>query len=168
MEKILKENFIFDTSAFISLESIYLLRDIIKLFNIITTNSVVKELENFAKHEDKNGKIAKRVLKFKNKFNIQKSKIKELIEFLEQTDNELYNLSLNKRFPLITDDHKLNYHTKHKIILYFSTFFLITFISAGLISKKESLEKLEKLRDIRNWENNIIYLTTKKELEKLI
>ena len=32
---------------------------------------------------------------------------------------------------------------------------------------KLPIKKLEKLRDIRNWENNITYLTTKKELDSM-
>ena len=122
--------------------------------------------ESGSKHEDKYGKIAKEILKFKDTFILKSAKIKEKIRFLEETDNELYNLSLNERIPLVTDDHKLNHHTKDKIIVYFSTFFLISFVTAGIITKEEALNKLELLRDIRNWENNIIYLTTKKELSQ--
>lgn len=168
MEKISKEGLIIDTSAFISLESIELLDDVVRLFDIITTYSVIDELEEFSKHEDKYGKIAKGVLKFKDKFILKSAEIKERVRFLEETDNELYNLALNEKIPLITDDHKLNYHTKDKITVYFSTFFLITFVTAGIITKDKALSKLEKMRDIRNWQNNIIYLTAKKELSNNI
>lgn len=166
MEKSSKEGLIVDTSAFVSLESIELLEDAIKLFDIITTYSVIDELEEFSKHEDKYGKIAKRVLKFKDIFIIKSAKIKERIRFLEETDNELYNLAINERIPLVTDDHKLNHHTKDKITVYFSTFFLVTLVTVGIITKGEALNKLETLRDIRNWQNNIIYLTTKRELRE--
>ena len=167
MEKSSKEGLIVDTSAFISLGSIGLLKKTVELFNIVTTYSVIKELEEFSKHEDKYGKIAADVLKFKDKFVLKSAEIKERIRFLEETDNELYNLALNKKIPLVTDDHKLSHHTRGNIIVYFSTFFLVAFVAAGIMSKDEAVSKLEKLRDIRNWENNIIYLTTKRELNNI-
>lgn len=167
MEDKSKKKFILDTSAFVSLESIGLLKEVTETFNILTTNSVIEELKEFSKHNDKYGNIANNVLNFKNKLSIKTIKIKEQIKYLENTDNELLNLSKENKIPLISDDHKLVHHTKDKIEVYLSTFFLITFVAADLISKKEASEMLEKLRDLRNWKNNIIYLTTKKELEKL-
>ena len=88
------ENYILDTSALISLESINILQQVLKLFSVTITNSVIKELEEFAKYDDKYGKIAKNALKLKNKFTIESCEIKELIKYLESTDNELYNLAL--------------------------------------------------------------------------
>ena len=158
---------IFDTSAFISLENINLLSEVLKLFNTITTDTVIKELEEFSKHEDKYGKIARKVLKLKDKFIIESTIINEKKEFLEETDNELFNLALKKEMPLVTDDHKINHHTKDAITVFFSTFFLIAFVEAEIITRSEALTKLEALRDIRNWQNNIIYLTTKRELNDL-
>ena len=47
------ENYILDTSALISLESINILEQVLKLFSITTTDSVIKELGDFAKYDDK-------------------------------------------------------------------------------------------------------------------
>ena len=77
------ENYILDTSALISLGSINILEQVLKLFSITTTNSVIKELEEFAKHDDKYGKIAKNILKLKNKFTIESCEIKEPIKYRE-------------------------------------------------------------------------------------
>ena len=161
------ENYILDTSAFISLESINILEQVSKLFAVTTTNSVIKELEEFAKYDDKYGKIAKSVLKLKSKFIIESCEINESIKYIEPTDNELYNLSLKKKLPLVTDETKLVHHTRHKIDVYFTTVFLIVLIEAKYFTKIEALEKLENLRDIRNWRNNIIYLTTKNQINQL-
>ena len=161
------KSYILDTSAFISLESINILEQVLKLFLITTTDSVIKELGNFAKHNDKYGKIAKNVLKLKNKFTIESCEIKESIKYIETTDNELYNLALKKRLPLITDETKLVHHARNKIEIYFTAMFLVMLTEAGHFTKREALTKLEELRDIRNWRNNIIYLITKSELEQL-
>ncbi|MBI2124513.1 hypothetical protein HYT92_01855 [Candidatus Pacearchaeota archaeon] len=152
------ENYILDTSALISLGSIDILEQVLKLFSITTTNSVIKELEEFAKYDDKYGKIAKHVLKLKNKFTIESCEIKESIKYLESTDNELYNLALKRKLPLVTDETKFVHHTRHKIEVYFSTVFFVLLIKEGYLTKKEALDKLEELRDIRNWRDNIIYL----------
>ncbi|MBI2647433.1 hypothetical protein HYW99_03060 [Candidatus Woesearchaeota archaeon] len=161
------ENYILDTSALISLESINLLEQLLKLFSITTTNSVIEELEEFAKHDDKYGKIAKNILKLKNKFTIESCEIRESIKYIESTDNELYNLALKKKLPLVTDETKFVHHARDKIKVYFTTVFLVLLTEAKYFSKNEALDKLEELRDIRNWRNNIIYLITKSELEKL-
>ncbi|MBI2106039.1 hypothetical protein HYT56_04350 [Candidatus Woesearchaeota archaeon] len=161
MQEFSKKELIVDTSAFISLEAIDLLNEVLKNFKIITTNSVVNELREFSRHKDKAGKIANKVLKNKSKFIIKNAEIIEEIIFLEKTDNELFNLALKEKFSLITDDHKLNHHSREKIEIYFSTFFLIVFTLAKILNKKEALNKLENLRSIRNRNRNIIYLTSK-------
>ena len=136
------ENYILDTSALISLESINILEQVLMLFSITTANSVLKELEEFAKYEDKYGKIAKHVLKLKNKITIESCEIKESIKYLESTDNELYNLALKRKLPLVTDETKFIHHTRHKIEVYFSTVFLVLLIKDGYLTKKE-LEHLK-------------------------
>ncbi len=161
------ENYVLDTSALISLESINILEQVLKLFSITTTNSVIKELEEFAKYDDKYGKIAKNILKLKSKFTIESCKVTESIKYIEPTDNELYNLALKKKLPLVTDETKLVHHTRHKIYIYFTPLFLILLTEAEYFTKNEALDKLEKLRDIRNWRKNIIYLIAKNQLEML-
>ena len=167
MEKDSKDNFIFDTSALISIEIVGLLEELNKLVNIIITGSVIEELENFSRFDDAYGNTSKKILKYKDKFIVKKAVISKRIQFIENTDNELFNLALKEKLILITDDVKMSYHAGKHIETYFSTFFLGLFISMNILSKKEAVEKLEKLRDLRSWNNNIIYLTTKKELETL-
>lgn len=167
MARNLKINFLLDTSAFLSLESVGLLKEVIDKFVIATTDSVIDELEDFARFDDKYGRIAKRVLKFKVNLLIKPGKVKERIRFLGETDNELFNLAKEMKVPLITDDNKIVHHTQREIESFYSTFFLIAFIEAGLISKKKGLKILERLRKVRNWESNIIFLSTKEALENI-
>ena len=161
------KNYILDTSALISLESINILEEVLRLFSITTTNSVIKELEEFAKYDDKYGKIGQNVLKSKSKLITESCEITESIGYIESTDNELYNLSLKKRLPLVTDETKLVHHTRHKIEVYFTTVFIILLVGKEYFTKKEALNKLEELRDIRNWRDNMIYTATKNQLEQL-
>jgi len=162
-----KSEYIFDTSALISLGTVKVIDNVLKLTKIVITLSIIKELEEFAKHDDNYGKASKEVLKYKDKLIVKKAEIKESIEYIQTTDNELYNLSKTLSCTLITDDIKFSRHVDGKIETQFSTFFLTLLVSSKHLSKEKALELLEKLRDIRNWRDNIIYLTTKDELEKL-
>ncbi len=103
----------------------------------------------------------------KEKFITKKAKVKETIKFIQKTDNELYNLSKELSSTLITDDIKFLRHVDGKINTQFSTFFLTSLAALGHLSKEKAMPLLEKLRDIRNWRSNIIYLISKNELEQL-
>ena len=162
-----KKEYIFDTSALISLGVIKLMGNVLKLARIVITASIIKELEEFAKYEDEYGKASKEVLKYKDKFIVKKTEIKESIDYIQITDNELYNLAKRQSSTLITDDIKFSRHVDGKIDTQFSTFFLTLLVSSKYLSKEKALELLEKLRYIRNWRNNIIYLITKNQLENL-
>jgi rRNA-processing protein FCF1 len=164
---LVKKRYIFDTSALISLGSIKLIDNVFKLADIIITTSVIKELEEFAQYDDANGKASKEVLKYKDRFIVKDAKIKESIEYIQKTDNELYNLAKDLSLTLITDDIKFSRHVDDKMDTQFSTFFLTTLVSSGCLSKEIGLELLNKLRDTRNWSSNIIYLSTKNQLEQI-
>ena len=167
MEETLKRRFVFDTSALISLGSIKLIDKILDFSEIIVAPSVIDELENFAKHEDKYGLAAKEVLNYKGLFTIEIPKNTEKIEFIQKTDNELYNIAKANSIPLITDDIKLSRHLSNYIKTYFSTQFIIILVVSNHLHKEEALKLLDELKDIRNWRNNIIYLSTKNAIEKL-
>lgn len=162
-----KSEYIFDTSALISLGAIKAIDYVLKLARITITDSTIKELEEFAKHEDKYGKASKEVLKHRDKFIVKKAEIKELIQYVGKIDNEIYNLAKKQSSTLITDDIKFSRHVDGKIETQFSTLFLTLLVSSKHLSKEKALGLLEELRTIRNWRNNIIYLTTKDQLEKL-
>lgn len=160
-------SFVFDTSAFLSLESISILDIALKNFSIVTSNFVFHELGDFAAYNDTLGRIAQQVLNQKDKIAVEKPFIKEHLGFVSETDNGIFNIALSKDIALITDDIKLARHCVGKIDTEFSTFFLLAFVDAGLLTKTESLQKLEKMRNIRNWQDNIIYISTKEELDTM-
>ncbi len=124
---------------------------------------------NFAKNsvldfDDELGKAAQRVIEKKKKIIIEEPEIKEELSFVSPTDNEIFNLALAKKMTLITDDIKLTRHAFNKIQIEFSTYFLPVFIESGLLTKSEALHKLELMRTIRNWQDNVIYVSAKEEL----
>ena len=166
-EKSEKRGYIFDTSALISLGAIKIIDDVLKVTNIVLTYSVINELEEFAKYDDDYGKASKEVLKYKDKFIVMKSEIKESLDYIQETDNELYNLSKKQSSTLITDDIKFSRHVDGKIDTQFSTFFLIMLVGSKHLSKERALELLEGLRNFRNWRSNIIYLTIKDQIDNL-
>ena len=78
-----------------------------------------------------------------------------------------FNLALSKKTTLITDDIKLTRHAEGKIQIEFSTYFLPIFIESEILTKNEAIQKLEQMRCVRNWQDNIIYLSAKEELNNI-
>jgi len=166
MEEKGKDKFLFDTSALLSLQLGGLLNVLVRKITVVITYSVLEELHEFSKHDDRNGRAAKSIIKLKNKFELRKSSAKHKIKYLQETDNELYTLSKEEYLNLITDDTKIHAHCRD-IEIYFSTFFLFYLIGSGKLNKSQALASLEKMRNLRNWQNNIIYLQTKEDLDKV-
>ncbi len=167
MEKSLKESFVVDTSAFLSLESAEILNLVVEKFHIITSPLVINELADFAVHDDLLSSIAELVLQKKEKFYIEESDVTNPLPFVSLTDNKVFTLAFTHKIPLITDDIKLARHAASKITIEFSTYFLFVLTNARILTKEEALLKLEQMRRIRDWRNNIIYIMTKEALEKL-
>ena len=164
MEKASKQEFVFDTSALLSLASIGIMGKVSEIATLIVTPSVIKELEEFAKYKDSLGVLAGEILEKQGNFIKAEEKIKVILPNLERTDNILFNLAHNLQIPLITDDIKFARNVGSKVETYFSTFFLSALVHVGLIPKQEALSLLERARKVRNWEWNLIYLSTKNEL----
>ena len=97
-----KSKYIFDTSALISLGVVKLIDNVLNLTKMVITTSIIKEVEEFAKHEDEYGKASKEVLKYKDRFIVKKVESKESIQYIEKTYNELYNLAKKQSTTLIT------------------------------------------------------------------
>ncbi|MEK6847430.1 MAG: hypothetical protein AABY16_04660 [Nanoarchaeota archaeon] len=167
MEKDSKDKFVFDTSALISLGIASLIDKVLQICQIVVSRSVIEELQEFAKFNDKYGNVAKEVLRFKEVFSIFDVEVKEKRLYISETDNELYNLAKEKAIPLITDDIKLSRHVNKSIATYFSTYLLTALVLSGTISKEKALELLEQMKENRNWRNNIIYILSKIEIENL-
>ncbi len=165
MEKALKREFVFDTSALLSLASIGILGKVSEIAIILVTPSVIKELQDFAKHLDSLGIFAGEILEKQGIFVKAEEKINETLPHLERTDNILFNLAYNLQIPLITDDIKFARVVGRRVEVLFSTFFLSSLVQVDLISKREALSLLERVRTLRNWEWNLIYLSTKSALE---
>ena len=110
-----KNEYTFDTSALISLGAVKVIDNVLKLTRIVITLSIIKELEEFAKHEDAYGKAGKEALKHRDSFIIKKAESRELIQYIGATDNELYNLAKKQSSALITDDIKFSRHVDGKI-----------------------------------------------------
>jgi rRNA-processing protein FCF1 len=162
-----KDKFVFDTSAFLSLESVDLLDILLKENLLFTTNSVIGELEDFAQYDDELGKVAKKILTKKNKISTRDVKIKEVLEYVSNTDKEVFNLALKEKVTLITDDVKFSRHADLKTVTEFSTFFLTSLVNSQGLTKQQALEKLEKMRSLRGWQNNIIYIMARDKLNDM-
>jgi len=161
------DRFVVDTSALISLASVKLLRRAMHIADFVVPQGVLAELEDISRKDDKLGKAAREILEHKDDLLLMDVEVMEKIQFLQETDNECFNLAERENLVLVTDDVRAVYHIAGRVETRFSTFFLVALIELGLLSKREGLSFLEKLRDVRSWENNIIYVKTRKLIEGL-
>ncbi|KXA89114.1 hypothetical protein AKJ66_02775 [candidate division MSBL1 archaeon SCGC-AAA259E22] len=162
-----KREVVADTSALLSLQSGDLLRQIGERYTLLVTESVVEELQDFARHDDELGDMAREILRKGEFLDVRTVRTTEEIPEVESTDNEVYNLALEEELMLMTDDVKLCRKIE-KVETAFSTYFLGFLVESDELTTEEALEKLRSMRDRRNWKENMIYLTTRKELEKLL
>jgi len=165
--EIKKDGFVVDTSALLSLESTKLLKSVTEIADLLIPAGVLKELEDISKQNDDLAKVAERVLKQEENIFIEHIENTKKIPFIQDADNECFNLAKKHNLTLITDDLKAIYHIADKVKTMYSTFFLVALIQSGALSKQKGLNLLEELRDMRSWENNIIYLKTKKSIQEL-
>ena len=70
------DRFVLDTSAFLSLEGVNLLKILCNKFALLTTSSVMRELEDFAHHQDRLGNVAKKILGLKKKITTKETTVK--------------------------------------------------------------------------------------------
>ncbi len=162
-----KREVVLDTSALLSLQSGSLLRQVTEYYNLLVIQSVMCELEDFAQHDDELGSIAQEILDNEGLLDVETVRVTEEIPKIEHTDNEVYNLALEEELLLIIDDVKFCRKVE-EVETAFSTYFLGYLVERDKLTAEEAMEKLASIQERRNWRENIIYLTTRKELEKLL
>lgn len=155
--------YILDTSALLSLHAGGILETVLES-SVRSTASVEQELHAFAQHTDTLGQLAKNILTLPITF--EEVLIKGSIHHVSKTDNDLVILTQQTKGILITDDAKIARHTDTNIQIFFSPFFLSKFVKQKRLTNEKAIEILEKMRIIRNWQTNIIYLTAKEELKR--
>ena len=158
-----------DTSALITLASIDLLDSVLSEFDIHTTETVMRELEETSEYEDRHGKAAQNVLDQIHRIvvhetegtNRQSSRIDEG----EATTIELAN---NKEADfLITDDLRAlpELQTLVRANVAISPLILKALIERDVLEEEEAVEKLDQAAANRDWLNAPIYRRAKKLFE---
>ena len=163
MAKDSKESFAIDTSAWLSLDMGHIVEVVLKNFDTKTTSLIIKELQAFAKYDDRLGLVAQRVLKN----SIPHETIVHKQHFpVSEADNSIYELAKAQQRTLTTDDFQLAHYARQHTQTAFSTYFILLLMGADMITKEDAFERLEKMRQGRNWENNMIYQRTKEQIAK--
>ena len=145
----------FDTSALISLGHTNLIDKILENYTPIVTSSVILELKEIAKRNDPDGKSANKWLKKKKKFQVEN--VKPQIP----TENELFDISIRSKIPLVTDDIKAIKKYRNKCKCLFSIHIGYGLCYKGEISRAQGILAIQKMRRERSWKENAISIAAK-------
>jgi rRNA-processing protein FCF1 len=151
----MKNSLAFDTSALVSLGHTGLIDIILEDFIVIVSSSIIDELMEISKGNDKDAESAKKWLKSSKKLNIRKSISDQIGE------EELFEICIKENRFLISDDVKAIKRFKDKIKCYYSTHIIYILFKKGKLSKERAIMSIEKMRTQRSWKSNIIYVTSR-------
>ena len=145
----------FDTSALISLGHTNLIDKILENYTPIVTSSVLSELNEIAKRDDPDGESAKKWLNVKRRFQVEN--VKKQIP----TKNELFDISIKRKLPIVTDDIKAikKYRIKYKCL--FSIHIVYSLFYKGEISRAQGILVIQKMKRERSWKVNAISIAAK-------
>lgn len=150
-----------DTSALISLATADTLHLVLKEFEIHTTETVLEELENTARYDDRHGNAAENVLDHQGQFTIHETEGLETqsarVDDGEGTCAVLVS-ELDAEF-LITDDLRalpeLQALTEARVAI--SPIVLKALVKRGVLTRNEAETRLESIADTRDWLGAPIY-----------
>lgn len=145
----------FDTSALVSLGHTDLFEFIVENYNIVVTESILRELEEIARFEDEDGNAAQKWLQRSSKLDLRETEKKRFGE------DEVFEICKNEDIPVVTDDIRAIKRFEDKIDCFFSVHVVYLLYKRGLISKERAILSVEKMRTERDWRTNLISVTAK-------
>ncbi len=151
----MKPSFAFDTAALISLGHTKLIELIIENYNIVISDGVLKELKIIGKRSDKYAKAANKWLEYTKHFDLKEAEQSKVGE------EELFEICLREKIPMVTDDIKATKKFGKKIDWIYSVHVVYLLFYKGIISQERAIFSIEKMRYERSWKNNIIYVTAR-------
>ena len=151
----MKQSIPFDTSALISLGHTNLIDKILESYKPIVTSSVISELKEIAIRDDPDGESAKKWLRVKRKFQVEN--VKKQIP----TENELFDISIRRKLPLVSDDIKAIRKYQKKCKCLFSVHVVYSLFYKGEISRAQGILAIQKMKRERSWKENAISIAAK-------
>ncbi len=146
--------FAIDTCSLIALHYSGYFEDAVKTVDIVITRKIYSELEEMGKFSDDDSSAALEVLKFIPKVTILETQPKSTGE------EELVEAAIEHECDFIVSDdiRAISKLRKADVPVIFSTHLLYYIYRAGVISKRDGLIALEKMRSKRTWKENLIYI----------
>lgn len=157
-----------DTSALISIASVDLLNTLLTEFNVHTTETVIKELEDTSEYNDSHGKTANHVLDHIDKMTVRHSGESFQSSRVDQGESScaLLTQEIDAEF-LITDDLRalpeLQNLTDANVAI--SPIVLKALVKRDVLEQEEALQKLDELAEQRDWLGAPIYRRAKNLFE---
>jgi hypothetical protein len=151
----MKQSIPFDTSALISLGHTNLIDKILEFFKPIVTSSVISELKEIAIRNDPDGESANKWLRVKKKFQV------ENVKKQKPSENELFDISIKRKIPLVIDDIKAIKKYQNKCKCLFSIHIVYSLFFKGEISRAQGILAIQKMKKERSWKENAISVAAK-------
>ncbi len=157
-----KLDVVIDTSALLSLKLSNNLEEVLRYFRFFIGNRIREELKEISRTKDALGKASVSILDLVN----------DSIESVETEDfkrgeKEALWIYREKNMDLLVSDD-IEFVKKHENEADFSTILLLVLVKNKTLEKTELIKRLEKIFEKRGWrKNNLIYITTIAELQKL-
>lgn len=158
-----------DTSALISLGSINILGTVLNEFDVHTTETVVRELENTAEYDDVAGEASEEVLERLNRLTVHTVEVLGIDSSRIDTGEESC-ISLAREIEadfLLTDDFKALPEIEAMVDaqVAVSPLVLKALVKRGELEGRKAEEKLDQIAERRNWLDAPIYRRAKRLFE---
>lgn len=145
----------FDTSALISLGHTELIELIVKHYNIVISERILKELKIIGKRNDEDANAANKWLRYVKNMELKATKRSKVGE------EELCEICQKENIPMVTDDIKATKKFEDEIQWIFSVHVVFLLYNKDIITKERAIVSIEKMRTKRDWRRNIISVTAK-------
>jgi predicted nucleic acid-binding protein len=159
-----------DTSSLISLTTANTLELLLTEFDVHTTETVLKELEETSQYNDPHGQAAKTVLQNRDRITVQEVEDQEF-QSSRIDKGEASCIILTQELEadfLITDDLRalpeIQTIVDNRIAI--SPIVLKALVKRGVLEKREAVAKLEELAETRDWLGAPIYRRAKNLFEE--
>jgi len=166
-----------DTNSLLSIGFMEVLDETLDIAEVYITGIVLKELKEIAGYDDEKSDIAKRIMKLVKDGKIKCFHIKneQFLKYLSRNvdagEASCLALCISGRVQfLITDDADAAYSLgriamQKGIKIRICVAVLIELVKAGIITRSDAKEKMEKLIQQRGWEGGVLEVLVKRYLE---
>jgi len=156
---------IVDVCALLNLEAMSILSLAMERFTLVTSQTIVWELENTARYRDYSGDLAQGVLGWVHQMEVIALGTPVV---RDQGGRDCLQLAQERNGIVVSDDlAAIRMFEQSGVENYFSVFVLFVLALEGTITPEQARRALEEIRLQRHWRDDILYQTGVRLLDSL-